>query len=65
MMQTLITEHTKKPGRGWQMGRQAPANDPSWSPADRAWINTLMETGDDVITVGDTMYQAQWVKDAK
>lgn len=61
-MQTLITEHTKKPGRGWLRGRSAPSDDPSWSPADRAWIDTLLETGDDVITVGDTMYQAQWMR---
>lgn len=63
MMQTLITEHRKKPGRGWQIARQLPANDPNWSSADLAWINTLMETGDSTLTVGDTMYQQQWIRE--
>jgi hypothetical protein len=61
-MQIIITEHIRKPGRGWLRGRQAPATDPHWSAGDKLWINQLVESGDTVLTVGDTMYQAQLVR---
>ena len=61
-MKTLITEHRKCDFKGWHAVRSMPADDPRWSPADRAWITTLEETGEDVLTLGDTMYQAQWIR---
>ena len=46
---------------GWQHSSTAEAYDTkAWDAQDRKWIDTLLASGDTVLTVGNIMYELQW-----
>jgi hypothetical protein len=55
-MQT-ITMHQKTQQDGWKPCKTLPIDSPLWDEHDRSWIQTLLEHGTMVITIGWTMYE--------
>ena len=51
-----ITLHQKTDNDGWQSIKSLPIDSKQWGQIDRSWIDTLMQTGSMVITIGHTMY---------
>ena len=51
-----ITLHQKTDNDGWQSIKSLPIDSSQWGEIDRSWIDTLMQTGSMVITIGHTMY---------
>ena len=51
-----ITLHQKTDNNGWQSIKSLPIDSAQWGEIDRSWIDTLMQTGSMVITIGHTMY---------
>ena len=51
-----ITLHQKTDNDGWQSIKSLPIDSVQWGQIDRSWIDTLMQTGSMVITIGHTMY---------
>ena len=51
-----ITLHQKTDNDGWQSIKSLPIDSTQWGEIDRSWIDTLMQTGSMVITIGHTMY---------
>ena len=51
-----ITLHQKTDNDGWQSIKSLPIDSVQWGEIDRSWIDTLMQTGSMVITIGHTMY---------
>ena len=51
-----ITLHQKTDNDGWQSIKSLPIDSAQWGEIDRSWIDTLMQTGSMVITIGHTMY---------
>lgn len=61
-MYTLITEHQRDKRAGWLPKRTMMSDDPRWGDTERMWIMTMLDEGDDTLTIGDTMFTAQWSK---
>ena len=53
----IITLHQKLDDYGWTEIKTLPADDKSWTKNDKSWIDTLLNCGSYVLTVGDTMYE--------
>ena len=53
---TIITLHQKTDNDGWQTIKSLPIDSAQWGKIDRSWIDTLMQSGSMVITIGHTMY---------
>lgn len=51
-----ITLHQKTDNDGWKSIKSLPIDSTQWGEIDRSWIDTLMQTGSMVITIGQTMY---------
>jgi hypothetical protein len=51
-----ITLHQKTDNDGWKTIKSLPIDSAQWCKIDRSWIDTLMESGSMVITIGHTMY---------
>ena len=51
-----ITLHQKTDNDGWQSIKSLPIDSKQWGEIDRSWIDTLMQSGSMVITIGHTMY---------
>jgi hypothetical protein len=51
-----ITLHQKTDNDGWQSIKSLPIDSTQWGEIDRSWIDTLMQSGSMVITIGHTMY---------
>jgi hypothetical protein len=51
-----ITLHQKTDNDGWQTIKSLPIDSAQWGKFDRSWIDTLMQSGSMVITIGHTMY---------
>jgi hypothetical protein len=51
-----ITLHQKTDNHGWQTIKSLPIDSAQWCKIDRRWIDTLMQSGSMVITIGHTMY---------
>ena len=51
-----ITLHQKTDNDGWQSIKSLPIDSAQWGEIDRSWIDTLMQSGSMVITIGHTMY---------
>ena len=51
-----ITLHQKTDNDGWKTIKSLPIDSAQWGKIDRSWIDTLMESGSMVITIGHTMY---------
>jgi hypothetical protein len=53
---TIITLHQKTDNDGWKTIKSLPIDSAEWCKIDRSWIDTLVESGSMVITIGHTMY---------
>lgn len=53
----VIAMHSKSELRGWNEVLRERADWLGWNAADRSMINHLLTTGDEVATIGWTMYQ--------
>ena len=51
-----ITLHQKTDNDGWKSIKSLPIDSSQWGQIDRSWIDTLIESGSMVITIGHTMY---------
>jgi len=51
-----ISLHQKTDNHGWQTIKSLPIDSSQWGQIDRSWIDTLMQSGSMVITIGHTMY---------
>ena len=51
-----ITLHQKTDNDGWKSIKSLPIDSKQWGEIDRSCIDTLIESGSMVITIGHTMY---------
>lgn len=51
-----VIRHNKGP-EGWTRATMGPIDGRHWDATDRQWIQWLQDHGQDVVTIGDTMYQ--------
>ena len=56
-MSTLqVIRHTKGP-EGWARATMGPIDGRHWDQYDRDWIKWLQDHDQNVVTIGETMYQ--------
>ena len=54
-MQIVI--RSNKGPQGWARATMAPLDSATWDQVDNEWIQWLVDHGEHVVTIGETMYQ--------